>query len=351
MKSRIPESVRPTMRDVANRAGVSPSAVSLALRNHPSVSAQTRERILRAQRDLGYTVNRHARELFRTTRRPVDRIQMDQVAFCLLGVSFEDPAYAPFLQGIATECQEHHKQLFTQSLLVTAEGNVALSNIIRDGGVDGIVVSGNVTDANLAFFKPFKIPVVVLGNYHLQTRVARVEVDMHEAGKMMAENLLAQGHRHMAFVVQELLHPYKKDCLNGVRACLQNHGLTLPDSHVIASDQFAPPVTALVDPFLRLDPMPTAVMTTDVRVADDLVAELRVRQIEIPGRLDVVALVNSMQTRHGIRYRRLNLGLERLGRLAVRRLAELVERRDVEPSVSVLPPLAWLEEAPVRQPS
>ena len=48
-------SSRVTMRDVARALGVDPSTVSLALRAHPKIPAETRERIRRAAEKLGYT--------------------------------------------------------------------------------------------------------------------------------------------------------------------------------------------------------------------------------------------------------------------------------------------------------
>src|SRR3546814_18752388 len=52
--------LRPTSFDVAERAGVSQSTVSRALRNSPGVHAETRARVSAATRELGYVVDRHA---------------------------------------------------------------------------------------------------------------------------------------------------------------------------------------------------------------------------------------------------------------------------------------------------
>jgi transcriptional regulator with XRE-family HTH domain len=78
----------PSMRDVAARAGVSSTTVSLVLRNHSAISDKTRQRVLQAQRDLGYKLNRPAQELMRS-RRPIDRRKLDSLVFLLICARFE----------------------------------------------------------------------------------------------------------------------------------------------------------------------------------------------------------------------------------------------------------------------
>ena len=51
------EQRRVTQLDVAREAGVHRSTVSLAFRNHPSIPAETRERVMRVAKKLGYTID------------------------------------------------------------------------------------------------------------------------------------------------------------------------------------------------------------------------------------------------------------------------------------------------------
>jgi len=339
------------MRDIATRVGVSPATVSLVLSNHPSISKPTRDRVLRAQRELGYTVNRFAQQFVRNTRRRPERRKLDQLAFCLIGTTFDNVAYAPFLHGIVSESQDRHLHLITQALEVSADGAVVLSAAIRNGGADGIIVSGLVDDTVISFLQQFRAPLVVLGNHYLQSRVARVEIDIRRVGATVAEDLAERGHRNLAFVVEKLEFAYERECLEGVKSGLGARGLVLPQSHVICAGQSYAPSADLIAPFLKLDPLPTAIVTTDVRAADECVAELRARQIDLPAQVEVVTMTVSGQARRGVRYRRYNLGLERCGRLAVRRLVELVENPAMEPSVSILPPLGWVADDPHPTPS
>jgi len=64
---------RPTMADIADHLGISRPLVSIVLRNAPGASAETRQRVLRAARELGYTPHQGARSLRQTCSAPRPR--------------------------------------------------------------------------------------------------------------------------------------------------------------------------------------------------------------------------------------------------------------------------------------
>ena len=86
---------RPTIADVARRAGVSAAAVSFAVNDRPGVSSGTRERILAAARELGWQPSASARALTEARTRAVGLV-MARSAGQLEGDSF----FLRFLSGI-----------------------------------------------------------------------------------------------------------------------------------------------------------------------------------------------------------------------------------------------------------
>lgn len=337
------------MRDVAAIAGVSHTTVSLVLSGRDSsISAETREKVLGAQRQLGYRVNPFAREFALRTRQESGKRRLQRVAYCLLGVPFDIETYAPFLNGITAECQERQLHLFVQSLGASATGEVVMSSLLRDGHADGLIVAGFLTDASISFLQQLGTPFVVLGNYDLNTSVSRVQVNLQSAGRAAAQRLLERGHKQIAFVVADLSRAYERECLDGVRSQLSLQGIDPSALQIIETQTLASFSTVFLESFLRLNPRPTALVTTNVRVAGDCAIELRARQIEGPGQVDIVTLVDSATAQRSNCYEALNLGLERCGRLAVRQLNEKIEASDLGPSTTMVEPMDWLPSNFVR---
>src|SRR6478752_3856710 len=109
---------RPTIADVARRAGVSAAAVSFAINDRPGVSSGTRERILAAARELGWRPSASARALTEARTRAIGLVLARDAAQLEL-----DAFFVRFLSGIETALTVVDYALMLQ--LVPAGGSLA----------------------------------------------------------------------------------------------------------------------------------------------------------------------------------------------------------------------------------
>ena len=143
-----------TIRDVARRAGVSPSTASRALNGKGRMHPETRARVLRAAKELGYRPNVHAKGLA-TKRTECIGVAIDARHIPLESTSF----YGPVLEAI--------------EVTLAAEGYHTVFTVLRqhqpprcalEGRVDGLVFLG--TDIGEDIVTPVKeIPVVLVDNH------------------------------------------------------------------------------------------------------------------------------------------------------------------------------------------
>lgn len=127
---------RPTLDEVAERAGVSRTAASRVINNAPHVGRAKRDAVERAIRELGYMPNRTARAL--ATR------QVGAVVLAITGDGpeiFGDPFFAQVIVGISAALEETDLHLML-CLATSRHGQDRLQTLLRTRGADGMMIMG-----------------------------------------------------------------------------------------------------------------------------------------------------------------------------------------------------------------
>ncbi|MFI9489387.1 LacI family DNA-binding transcriptional regulator [Promicromonospora sp. NPDC052451] len=128
---------RPTVKDVAARAGVAPMTVSYAF-NHPArVAEATRNRVLEAAAQLGYRPDSTARALRSGRTRQLGVVVGEHLSYL-----FDDPQAAQFLAGISDVCVGEDTGL----VLIPTRGDASDVDRVLAAAVDGYVLWTTVAD-------------------------------------------------------------------------------------------------------------------------------------------------------------------------------------------------------------
>ncbi|WP_238367171.1 LacI family DNA-binding transcriptional regulator [Mesobacterium pallidum] len=180
-----------TLKDVAERAGVSRSAVSRTFTPGASVSAKTREKVEQAARELGYHPNALASSLTTGRTKLIGLVSNNfhnpvflQV-FDLFTRALQDKGLRPLLVNLSDEVDP------TQSV-----------RMLRQYSVDGVVVASSTLPPSFAeAFRDAGIPVVnSFGRPTAAPRVTVVGIDNVEAGRLAARTLIARGYGRVGFM-------------------------------------------------------------------------------------------------------------------------------------------------------
>ncbi|MGJ6969836.1 LacI family DNA-binding transcriptional regulator [Streptosporangium sp. G11] len=194
-KSATGKNRRVTIRDVAALAGVSPSAVTIALHNRPGVSAATKERIIRAAQSLGWQPNLAAATL---SGHKVHTVGL-AIARPARLLSLE-PFYMEFISGIESVLSQRSCSLLLRVAETEDEVNVH-TQWWRGGRVNGsILVDLKIDDPRIPALAELGLPAVVVGHPSLAGPFTSMWTDdaagMHEAVRYLA----ALGHRRIGRV-------------------------------------------------------------------------------------------------------------------------------------------------------
>ena len=187
---------RPTIADIAQRAGVTKAAVSFALNGQPGVSAATRERILAIAHEVGFQPNSAARALT-AGKAEAFGLVIDRPAR-MLGI---EPFFMQLVSGIQAELSGRHVTL----LFTMAEDQDAEIEVDRQWWaqrrVDGVfLVDLQVNDRRIAVLEELRMPAVVVGTPRGAGGLPAVWQDDRAAVETVVGYLAGLGHRRIARV-------------------------------------------------------------------------------------------------------------------------------------------------------
>lgn len=185
---------RVTIYDIAARLGISIATVNRALTNKPRVSVETRQRVLNAAKEMGFTPNALARSL---SRQP---IRLAAVAF----TSFPE-FHNSFLSGVKTSVDELrdfnvHVDCFSydQGPTNSAQGSAFLNETysrIAAAHYDGALVCGRTSDQTRVLSDKGIVVATAINDIAPSMRSFCVKYNGHVAGRVAAELLWHYGDK------------------------------------------------------------------------------------------------------------------------------------------------------------
>lgn len=321
-----------TLRDVADRVGLSVSAVSMALLDHPRIGAEAKVRVREAADELGYVANSAGRAL-RAQRA-------DAIALIVPNTSqhvFGHVYFMHVLTGVTGVANEHDAQLLISTNPDETHGMAAYERVMRSGSVDGaIVTSAAVDDDNIQRLVASGLPVVLLGRFPYLPEAVSVGVDDTAAALEATEHLVTVHHRtQLVHISGPLGHQSAIDRRDGFLAAVERHGVS---GRVIEGDYSEESGTAAAEQL--------AAMTVDGVVAanDEMAFGAMARLAQLghgaPSEISIIGFDDfglsrvttpSISTMH--------VPAERMARLATERLFDIVAGTEIaeELAHAVLP--------------
>jgi LacI family transcriptional regulator len=306
-----------TIHDVARRAGVSSGTVSNVLNRPGYVAAPTRERVLTAIADLGFTPIAHARKF------PAGRQRT-------LGLALADLAN-PFFIDVAIGAESEAKSLGVSVVMIHNGDDVGREqdnlDVLVQQRVHGIMIAPvHPDDSALDRLDARDIPLVYVDRVAEQSARCWVKTDDVAGGRLAAEHLISLGHRDVAFVGNLDGSPQVVRRFEGFTDML---GLTVRPittaSWQIADGRAAGAQLAA----LPRDELPTAIMCGNDLLAIGVLLELAQHGIRVPDDISLVGFDDlSWSEAASVPLTTVRQPREELGRRAVRLLLDEIDRGD-----------------------
>jgi DNA-binding LacI/PurR family transcriptional regulator len=264
----VKKSARTTQQDIAKAAGVNRATVSLALREHPSIPAVTRNRIQKIATKLGYTPDPMLTALaaYRHGRRPAEfRGTLGWLAQTTDEFQWRDiPHFVTYLEAARARAEFHGYRVEVLDLQEMGISWTRAASIARSRGIDGILLCPQpYPDMNLAEFPWQDFAAVTFGYSIVNPKLNSVAPAQYRASFAVMKELLARGYQRIGFSLDNW-HDQRTDhnYLAGYLAAWELHN---------PSERIPTCLDGNIGPWIKRH-RPDAIITGDVNFLEKLAA-------------------------------------------------------------------------------
>lgn len=219
------------LKALSDALGLSRTTVSRALNGYDDVSEATRERVMKAARELGYVADPTARRL------ATGRADTIGIVYPFGAGDLGDPRFGEVVSGITERLGERNLDF----IIAAARPNAELDTYRRlvDGRlVDGLIVARTlVDDPRLAYLRSNAFPYVAYGRTQTAEPYAWFDFDNEAGARDAVRRLIGFGHRRIAMISAPLSLNFAMQRRAGYLAALREAGIE-PDPALLVEGPF-----------------------------------------------------------------------------------------------------------------
>lgn len=273
-----------TMKDIADKLGISKVTVSKALSDKEGVSDELKAKIKTLAGEMGYRYNASAQAIksgfsFNIGVVVAERFTGDYRSF-----------YLTFYQYVTKELDKYKYSSIFHVLTDEDEQNLVLPRSYYDRKVDGLIILGQVNSEYIEVLNGCEVPIIFLDFYDEHTEVDSVVSDNFYSAYELTNYLIFNKHRNIAYVGTITSTSSIQDRYLGYYKSLLEHKIVLDKSYVIEDRDEKGNFIDISLP----NPMPTAFVCNCDRVAYELIQHLQVLGYNVPEDVSVVSFDNDI---------------------------------------------------------
>lgn len=336
--------MKPTIKDIARIAEVSPSTVSRALRDNPRISEEVRQRVRKIATDLDFHPNQMARSLVNRRTRIIG-VMFPGLAYATMG----HPFYPEVLRGLGKVAGERRYHMLLSTGNEDLSNEDAVRNLSESGYVSGLLLLAAQRGQDDAVSSSHSLPFVEIGHPQDAEQRYYVDTDNVDAGRCVTQYLLDRGHRRILFLGQDNRYPVTVDRRQGYAQALANAGIPLRERWVVPT-RFIENTTdsALLASIFTETERPTAVVSMDDNLSLALISFLGGVGLSVPQDVSVVSFNNSAAGQYATpALTTVDVDPYRLGQEAMNLIISMVRGHVVNPT-HVIVPYRLIERDSVR---
>lgn len=319
-----------TIKDVAQRAGVSISTVSRVINNSKPVSNEIRQRVLQIIEETGYTPNPVARSLVMKKSQLIGVIVPDISNFFI----------GEILNGI-----EEIGKMYTYDILLCntygdLEQELRYIKLLQGKQVEGIVLmTWDLQDKLIDYLADCEIPVVLINRNTSRIDIPSVSIDNYQASYDMTSYLIENGHKEIGLIRNRLdSNSFCLDQYNGYKKAFEENGIPINENLVQFGNFKLEKAYEVVKGWIDSDILPTAIFATSDTMAIGAVNCLLDHGYQVPQDVSVTGFHDTkMASFYRPTLTTIRQPLYDMGAVAIRMIIKIINNMEITEKVVILP--------------
>jgi LacI family transcriptional regulator, galactose operon repressor len=337
---------RPTIKDVAKKAGLSLSTVSLVINGSGYVSEETRKKVGKVIRELGYHPSRAARGLASK--------KSGNIGFILSEDHFSqaEPFYTKIFLGTEFEARKHNYYILLTTVGKGFNAATSVPRFLPERNVDGVIIAGRVNEKLINHIESLNLPIVLVDFEFRQRRFSSVLADNRQGARLATQHLIDMGHTQIGFVGGDITHPSIAERLAEFRQTLRDNGIPTNPKFIVSDEKdttIANGLNSATRMFERNGERPGAVFAANDAMAIGFLQYMRQRGLHVPEDMALVGFDDIEMASHvEPRLTTIRVQKEEMGAVAVRRIVESVKATSLTVVASYVPVELITRESTIR---
>ncbi|MBC9797147.1 LacI family DNA-binding transcriptional regulator [Sinomicrobium weinanense] len=276
-----------TIKDIAKELNTSVSTVSKALNEkYFDINPETRQRVLKAAREMGYRPNPIARKLQQGRSYNIGVIVPE----------FLDTFFPEVIFNIQKRLIKEGYQVVVMSSDESFETELENLKTLEDNMVDGLIISLTRETKNIDYINKIidrGMPVVLFNRVNPSIRSPKVIFDDFKWSHFATEHLILQGYRNIYHFSLPYHLAMSQKRIQGFKSALKKYRIPFTEEHIIETGISIEEGQEAMKRLLDRDIVPGAVFAAGDKVAIGAIKELKRRGYKIPDQIGVMGFTES----------------------------------------------------------
>lgn len=267
-----------TIKNIADRLGVSVGTVSKGLNGAKDISESLRQKIIDTAIEMDYTIKRTQNEDYRKLAVFIERLEYE---------AKDDFAYDIVL-GFKQNAIAHKWSVDIIRVTPDFQSKIRYDTYMLKSGYTGSFLIGfSLTDAWIKQLETTKVPTVMFDTYiRKNPKVCYIGVDNYEGINLAVDHLIGLGHEKIALISDTGLSAVSGERFEAFQNSMSHHGLELADGMIAKDYIYNDPVDSYVSDFLKRGA--TAIMCGNDMIAANVILTCIKSGYNVPEDISVV---------------------------------------------------------------